>query len=178
MKTILLITTVLVLFNINTVSAQDEVISKSLDGLRQKLIDNSQKLKSAQTDLSKISQSLSTGSIEQFVTDQTLGAIYLARIVHEYLPSMLLMKQYINKKKLMDYYKEIYENLLNSSKLLTDSCLGRINISYSYFKRQSSLYTADKAREILIESINEIDSAREVLIKENGLDTEKISSSQ
>jgi len=166
-KTILLITTTLLLFSFSTVHAQDQDISKALVILSGKLNRNFDILRNSRTDLWNIagSHKLYERQVNAILTmNENITAV---RMVHKYLIPTAMLSFYIRKDELINYYRITHYALSNSNTDLNE-LLERSKYYYPDLENKALLHTADKFRDILRDSLREIDPVLKLLSKAIG----------
>jgi hypothetical protein len=164
-KTILLIAAVTVLFNFSTAFAQDEDIKKALKSLQDKLILNGKRLTDARGNLWGIAETIQDENQVQAIVNIN-RTIIEAELVHKYLIPIAMLSQSIREDKLK-FYRIIYDALLESKHDL-NSFYNEVQIYYPYLEKKSLLDTTDKIKEVLRDTISEIDPAIQLLSKATG----------
>jgi hypothetical protein len=165
-KIILLITAALVLLNFSTAFAQDEDINKALKSLQDRLIHNGKRLTDARGNLWTIAETIQDENQVQAIVNIN-RTIIEAELVHKFLIPTARLSRLIREDRLKLSYKIIYDALLESKQDL-DSCYNEVQIYYPYLEKKSLRDTTDKIKEVLRDTISEIDPAIQLLSKATG----------
>jgi hypothetical protein len=159
MKRIVYVTVLLLVFIFNLSHAQDVNIDEALVSLSGKIVDNHKELRAILGDLLSIGNAAhgDRGTISSIIDD-----IEKAQIVYVFQNYLILAKNHVHKDEVKNYCSVLMQSL-SSSKLELDNSYSKMRVSYPYLTNKAALHSVDKAKENLLDIMNEIKTTTALL---------------